>query len=233
MRSLTLTPAEIAALQSSPTLLLQAINDSLGQARFLVAHYQALTGKSLDLTLPADVSENGANAIGDPGGGPAYGANGLTAPRADGAVRCRAWDEAVAEALASRDPVVEAWGRERAAQPWMFIQDTLTAPGISLEQKRAIGTNCSIARFQNGLTGSSYKGFSWIAIRVYIDSESGSLKTGDEIPDAFAVNDDLVNLAGKVMAKGYWAADMGALADRSLAHFVLTSGQAVLLALRR
>ena len=229
MSAFNLSPAEVAALRSSPALLVQAINDALDQARFLAEQYHAITGESLGLSLPDDVTE--PDAIGDPGGGPAYKPNGLTDLRTDGTVRSKAWDAAIAAALASDDPVQQAWGAQRAVQPWIYIQDALTLPGVTEAQRRAIGVNCSNARFLNGLTGGSPKGFAYPAYSVRVD-DGGIARLGDEIPDAFAINDDLVSLTGEVMAKGYWAKDLASLAERSLAHFVRTSGRSVLLALK-
>lgn len=53
-----------------------------------------------------------------------------------------------------------------------------------------------------------------------------SLGSSKRFPDAFAVNDDLVDLNKRVRTRGYWAADMAQLAERSLLHFLMTSGRA-------
>lgn len=214
---------ELAAIYNSPADLLSALNDRLAQAQTIVVRLADL-GWEISAAIPEQVERLGHPAEDE---GVVYLANGMTAPRADGAVRIKAWDDAVAKALVSDDEPTRRWAAMRAAQPWVFIQDTLRVLGISGDQKRAIGTNCANARFCNAILGGTQKGFAWPAFRVFVDGE-GVLRTGDEIPDAFAVNDDFTNLAGQVKTRGYWAADMATLADRSLLHFIKTSGGSVL-----
>lgn len=210
---------ELQAIFSSPTELLAALNDRLNQVQMIALRLTEL-GWQLDQAIPEQVQRVGGDTTGI-----AYLADGMTAPRADGAVRIRAWDDAVAKALASDDEPTHRWGAERAAQPWVFIQDTLQLSTLTTAQRLQIGTNCSNARFSNAMFGSVKKGFAWPAFSVYLNDE-GNVRMGDEISDAFAINDDLVTLAKKVLARGYWASDMAQLAERSLAHFILTSGQA-------
>lgn len=212
---------ELAAIFNSPADLLAALNDRLGQAQMIALRLGEL-GWEIDQVIPEQVQRNGAGASTD---SPIYVANGITQPRADGAVRVRAWDEAIARALASDDEPTRRWGTERAAQPWVFIQDTLALTALTLEQRRNIGTNCANARFSNALLGGAKKGFAWPAFKTYL-TEEGDLRMGDGIPDAFAVNDDLVDLNKRVRTRGYWAADMAQLAERSLLHFLMTSGRA-------
>lgn len=210
---------ELQSIFNSPADLLVALNDRLGQAQMIVLRLTEL-GWKISAAIPEQVEREG----GEPDG-LVYLASGMTAPRLDGAVRIKAWDEAIARAAVSPDEPTRRWSAARAAQPWVFIQDTLAVKGISGDQKRAIGSNCANARFCNGMIGGSKKGFAWPAFKVYVDDE-GVLRYGDQIEDAFAVNDDLVNLVGQVKSRGYWAVDMAALADRSLLHFVATSGRA-------
>jgi len=224
MNSLAMSPAELAALQKSPTLLVEAINTLLGQASFLAEHYELLTGKPLGLSLPESVQIPVVQT------GIDYDANGISPPRADGCVRIRAWDDAIAAALDSSDPVVQAWGKRSAESPWIYIQDMLRSPLISATQKRAIGTNCGNARFMNATLGGNTKAFAFPAYTVFVN-EQGNLRMGDSIPDAFAVNDDRVTLTGEVKSRGWWASDMKRLAADSLAYFIVTSGPSVLRAL--
>lgn len=224
MNSLSMTAEELAALQKSPTLIVQAINTLLGQASFLAEHYELLTGKPLGLSLPESVQIPVVQT------GIDYDANGISSPRADGCVRIRAWDDAIAAALDSPDPVVQAWGKRSAESPWIYIQDMLRSPLISATQKRAIGTNCGNARFMNATLGGNTKAFAFPAFQVYVDGD-GVIRHGDSIPDAFAVNDDRVTLTGEVKSRGWWASDMKRLAADSLAYFIVTSGPSVLRAL--
>jgi hypothetical protein len=220
MDQVTQTQArELQAIFNSPADLLGAINDRLSQVQMIALRLTEL-GWQLDQAIPDQVQRAGGNVTGI-----VYLADGMTAPRSDGAVRIRAWDDAIATALASDDEPTRRWGAARSAQPWIFIQDALKVPTLTAEQRLQIGTNCSNARFSNGMLGGTRKGFAWPAFRVYLNDE-GSVRMGDEIPDAFAVNDDLVNLAKKVLARGYWASDMAQLAERSLLHFIMTSGRA-------
>lgn len=221
MDQVTQTQArELQAIFNSPADLLGAINDRLAQVQIIALRLIEL-GWQIDQAIPEQVQRAGGVST----GGIVYLADGMTAPRSDGAVRIRAWDDAIAIALVSDDEPTRRWGAARSAQPWIFIQDALAVPTLTAEQRLHIGANCSNARFSNGLLGGARKGFAWPAFRVYLNDE-GSVRMGDEIPDAFAVNDDLVNLAKKVLARGYWAADMAQLAERSLLHFVTTSGRA-------
>lgn len=224
MNSLSMSPEELAALQKSPTLIVQAINTLLGQASFLAEHYELLTGKPLGLSLPESVQIPVVQT------GIDYDANGISSPRADGCVRIRAWDDAIAAALDSSDPVVQAWGKRSAESPWIYIQDMLKSPLISTTQKRAIGYNVSKALFMNALLGGNVKAFAWPAYTVFVD-ESGVIRDGDSIKDAFAVNGDHVTLTGVVKSRGWWASDMRRLAADSLAYFIVTSGPSVLRAL--
>lgn len=211
---------ELAAIYNSPADLLSALNDRLAQAQMIVLRLSDL-GWTIDAQIPEQVQREGGESD-----GLVYLANGMTAPRADGAVRIKAWDDAIAKALTSEDEPTRRWGAERAAQPWVFIQDTLALKTLTLDQRRAIGTNCSTARFSNALIGGSKKGFSWPAFAVYVSQDDGNLRTGDLIADAFAVNDDLLDLNMRVRSRGFWASDMGQLAERSLLHFIMTSGRA-------
>ena len=226
MDALTLTEAEIAGLQTSPTLIVQTLNRMLGQAAFLAEHYGHLTGRSLGLNLPESVQVPAAASL----GAIQYDASGMTAPRLDGCVRIRAWDDAVAAALGSSDPVTKAWGEAVQGSPWICIQDTLKSPLISTQQKILIGSNLSNARFMNTILGGRIKAFAFPMYQFYVDGE-GNIKKGDLIADAFAVNDDRVDLLGKVHSRGWWASDIKRLAEQSLAHFIVTSGPAVLRAL--
>ncbi len=219
---MNLTPqqaAELQAILASPELIVTAINERLAQIRILTDRYSELSTTRLDKQIPESVSVIGATS-----GGIEYLPSGMTAPRADGAVRIRAWDEAVARALASPDAATQRWGAVESARPWKMVQDTLTAPGVSKEQKRSIGTNCANARMINGLSGSSVKGFAWPAYKVTL--VNGIPQIGDEIADAAAWNDDRVTLDGQVLARGWWTADAATLAERSLLHYIMTSGRA-------
>jgi hypothetical protein len=210
---------ELQAVFNSPEALLLAINDRLGQVQVIVARLTEL-GWKISAPIPDAVFRDGAAAD----SGPVYLSNGMTAPRADGAVRVRGWDEAITAALASTDVNVQRWGREKAAAPWIFLQDVLKLGGITSAQKVNIGSNCANARMFNGFLGGNPKGFS--APAYEFSTKSGSLVQGDLVADAFAVNDDRVMLDGQVITRGWWAADMTALATRSLAHFLATSGKA-------
>lgn len=212
---------DLLAIFNSPADLLDALNDRLSQAQMIVLRLTEL-GWAIDQQIPEQVQRAGSTGNSS---GPVYLPNGITEPRADGAVRVRAWDEAIAKALASDDEPTRRWGTERATQPWVFIQDTLALPSLTLDQRRNIGTNCANARFSNGLIGGAKKGFAWPAFRAFLN-EDGDLRMGDGIPDAFAVNDDLVDLNKRVRSRGYWVSDMAQLAERSLLHFIMTSGRA-------
>ena len=96
--------------QNDPGAVLAEINGLLAQAVFLSLHYESLTGVRLR-GIPDSVGETNAAP-----GELTYGQNGLTQPRADGAVRSRAWDAAVDRALASDDPAERAWGAANAAR---------------------------------------------------------------------------------------------------------------------
>jgi hypothetical protein len=211
---------ELLTIYNSPADLLAALNDRLGQSQMIVLRLAEL-GWTLDEAIPEQVQRSGAPVT----EGVVYLASGISSPRADGAVRVRAWDDAIAKAVASDDEATRRWGNDRAAQPWVFIQDALALTTITIEQRRTIGTNCANARFSNALIGGAKKGFAWPAFRVYLN-EDGDLRMGDAIPDAFAVNDDLVDLNKRVRSRGFWASDMAQLAERSLLHFLMTSGRA-------
>lgn len=220
MDQVTQTQArELQAIFNSPADLLSAINDRLSQVQMIVLRLTEL-GVQIDQAIPEQVQRAGGVSTGI-----AYLADGMTAPRSDGAVRIRAWDDAIEIALASDDEPTRRWGTARAVQPWVFIQDALKLSTLTAEQRLQIGTNCSNARFSNAMIGGSKKGFAWPAFRVYINDE-GNVRMGDAIPDAFAINDDLVDLTGKVRARGFWASDVPQLAERSLLHFIMTSGRA-------
>lgn len=212
---------ELQSIFNSPADLLVALNDRLGQAQMIVLRLTELGWK-----ISADIPEQVQREGGDTGaGGVVYLPSGISEPRADGAVRVRAWDEAIAKALNSDDEPTRRWAAARSGQPWVFIQDALALNTLTHDQRRTIGTNCANARFSNGLLGGSKKGFAWPAFKAYLTDE-GDLRMGDLIPDAFAVNDDLVDLNKRVRARGFWASDMAQLAERSLLHFIMTSGRA-------
>lgn len=210
---------ELQAILASPDLLLQAINERLAQIRILTDRWAEISTDRLSKQIPETVERIGATSSGIE-----YLPSGMTSPRADGAVRIRVWDEAIARALVSPNAATQRWGAVNAARPWIMVQDTLTAPGVTKDQKRGVGTNCANARMINGLAGSAVKGFAWPAYKVTI--VAGIPQLGDEIADATAFNDDRVTLDGQVLSRGWWAADAATLAERSLAHFILTSGSA-------
>lgn len=221
---MNLTSAEIAALQNSPALLVEAINGLLGQARFLSTHYRMLTGATIGanipeaVTPPADTGPKGVE----------YGPNGLTAPREDGAVRSKVWDEAVAAAIDSADPVIAAWGKG-AAGPWIMIQDTLKLPGLTDEQRNSVLLNCSECRFMNGGTPRGKFG-AWKASPLTSDRHGPRL-ADEQIKDAFSTSSDMAYPDGEVTWVGLWAKDLHAFVASSQAHFIRTSGAAVLRAL--
>lgn len=222
MGAMNLSAAEIAALQNSPVLLVQAINGLLGQARFLSSHYRMLTGQVIGSDIPEAVTQPVAVIP----AGIEYGPNGLTAPRADGAVRSKAWDDALAAARDSSDPVVAAWANSPERGPWIFIQDTLKLPDLTEMQRAAVALNCSTCRFVNG-GGPSGKYSAYKASPVTSD-RNGPRLADAEITDAFCTPSDMVFGNGEVNWVGLWAKDLAKYAEKSLAHFILTSGAAVL-----
>lgn len=225
MGSLNLSSAEIAALQNSPALLVGAINDLLGQARFLSAHYRVLTGQIIGADIPEAVTQPAAVIP----AGIEYGPNGLTAPRADGAVRSKAWDDALAAARDSSDPVKSAWANSPERGPWILIQDTLKLPDLTETQRATVAMNCSTCRFVNG-GGPAGKYSAYKASPVTSD-RSGPRLADAEITDAFCTPSDMAYQNGEIVWVGLWAKDLARYAEKSLAHFVLTSGAAVLRAL--
>lgn len=216
----SITSTEIHNLTNSPTAIVEAINDRLQQIHALDDRYVELTHLSVAADIPYAVTAPVATNPSDVN----YGDNGVTAPREDGAVRVKSWDEFVAAAATSADEPTRRWAGERAKQPWILIQDTLSLP-LSRVQKLTIGTNCANSRMLNAfLGGSNYKGWSWIAYPI-VFKDDGTFQLGEnEIADAFAVSDDLVTLSGTVRSKGWRIADLPLLAKRSLDHFILTSG---------
>lgn len=205
--------------QNDPGAVLAEVNGLLAQAVFLALHYESLTGVRLR-GIPDSVGEATSAAPGEP----AYGQNGLTQPRADGAVRSRAWDSAVDRALASDDPAERAWGAANAARRWIFVQDTLAVPGITALQVAAIKLNCANARFMNGLLGKGDRFASWKASPL---AEGDVERLADaEITDAFALSSDMTLRDGTVVWSGVRAGDIDTVAKRSLAHYIMTSGRA-------
>lgn len=204
--------------QNDPGAVLAEINGLLAQAVFLSLHYESLTGVRLR-GIPDSVGETSAAP-----GELTYGQNGLTQPRADGAVRSRAWDAAVDRALASDDPAERAWGAANAARRWIFIQDTLAVAGITALQAAAIKLNCANARFMNGLLGRGDRFASWKASPL-ADGDSERLADA-EITDAFALSSDMTRRDGTVVWTGIRAGDIDTVAKRSLAHYIMTSGRA-------
>lgn len=217
----SITSTEIQNLTNSPAAIVEAINDRLQQIHALDDRYIELTQKSVAADIPyavtADVTAPPTTVY--------YQDNGVTPPREDGAVRVRTWDDFVYAALESADEPTRRWALERSKQPWILIQDTLTVPGINRLQRFTIGTNCANSRMLNAfIGGSNYKGWSWPAYPI-VFKEDGTFQLGEnEIPDAFAVSDDLTTLSGSVRSKGWRIADLPLLAKRSLDHFILTSG---------
>lgn len=217
----SITPLDLQSLINDPAAIVEAINDRLGQIHALDDRYVELTHNSLAAAIPYTVQA----ADTAPPSGITYGPNGVTAPREDGAVRVKDWDDFVEAASQSADEPTRRWAAERAKQPWILIQDTLTVPGINRLQRLTIGTNCANSRMLNAfLGGTNYKGWSWVAYPIVFKDDGTFQLGGNEIPDAFAVTDDLVTLSGNVRAKGWRIADLARLAKRSLDHFILTSG---------
>lgn len=105
----------VAQLRRNPGAIVSAINDALAQVAFLRAEYEGLTG----VALP-DVPESIAAPLAD--AGPTFGPNGLSAPRADGAVRSQAWDSAIDAALMSSDPVAVRWGMANSGRRWVLCR---------------------------------------------------------------------------------------------------------------
>lgn len=217
----SITSTEIQNLTNSPAAIVEAINDRLQQIHALDDRYVELTHNSLAASIPYSVEPPVATTP----SGVNYGDNGVTSPREDGAVRVRTWDDFVYAALESADEPTRRWALERSKQPWILIQDTLTVPGINRLQRFTIGTNCANSRMLNAfIGGSNYKGWSWPAYPI-VFKDDGTFQLGEnEIPDAFAVSDDLTTLSGSVRSKGWRIADLPLLAKRSLDHFILTSG---------
>ena len=217
----SITSTEIQNLTNSPAAIVEAINDRLQQIHALDDRYIELTQKSVAADIPYAVTAD----VTAPPTTVSYQDNGVTLPREDGAVRVRTWDDFVSAALESADEATRRWALERSKQPWILIQDTLTVPGINRLQRFIIGTNCANSRMLNAfIGGSNYKGWSWPAYQIFF-KEDGTFQLGEnEIPDAFAVTDDLTTLSGSVRSKGWRIADLPLLAKRSLAHFILTSG---------
>lgn len=218
----TINPVDMRSLADDPVAIVAAINDRLDQIHLLDGRHEELTGRSVAGSVPQSV----ADVVPPANTGPVYGPGGVTAPREDGAVRVKSWDDFISNAATSAEESNRRWAAERAKQPWIFIQDTLLVPGINRQQRHNIGTNCANSRMLSGFVGGvTYKGWSWPAFPVVYTAE-GALRLGeDAIDDAFAVSDDLVALNGTVKSKGYRVADLPSLAVRSLAHFVLTSGR--------
>lgn len=218
----SITPLDLQTLTSSPTAIVEAINDRLSQVSALDQRFHELTGRYVADRVPFSVSDNSIPVL--------TGVNydiltGVTPPREDGAVRVKVWDDFVEKALNSSSEPTRRWAAARAVQPWIFIQDTLAVAGLNKQQRLNIGTNCSNSRMLNAfLGGSNYKGWSWIAYPVILKDDGTFQLSENEIPDAFAVSDDLVTLSGQVKSKGWRIADLGMLAERTLAHFLLTSG---------
>lgn len=223
---MNLSTAEIAALQNSPALLAEAINGLLGQARFLCTHYRVLTGQTIGADIPESVTPpEAAGPKGVEYGGP----NSLTAPRADGGVRSRVWDEAIAAAQDSSDPVMQAWANGENRGPWIMLQDTLKLPGLTDEQRNSVLLNCSTCRFMNG--GSPRGKFgAWKASPLTSD-RYGPRLADENIPDAFSTSSDLAYPDGEVTWAGLWAKDLPKFIESSQAHFIRTSGAAVLRAI--
>lgn len=208
----------LQASASNPSAIVAAINEHLETISQMAEYLFDMTGEGLSQTIPESVTlaTDSANEIG-------YRANGVTPPRADGAVRVKVWDDFVAQALKSLDPVTQRWARERAVQPWIIIQDTLKEPGLPLDAQLSIGYNGANARMMNGFLGGGFA--FWPAYEVHTNPE-GYRRFGDNIPDAFAVSDDLLYPNGAVRKRGYWIADLGQLAQKSLDHFLIGSGKA-------
>lgn len=208
--------------QNNPTAVLGEINRLLAQAVFLALHYSVLTGRELP-AIPESVSADPPDAV--PAGGIVYLASGLTAPRADGAVRARAWDDAVARALASDDVAEQRWGAENAARPWIFIQDTLGLASLDSTQRNTVLLNCANCRFLNGLLGKGDRFGTWTAAPLV--TTGGVARLADqEISDAFSVSSDMTRADGTTVWTGVRAVDIDTLAKRSLAHYIMTSGRA-------
>jgi len=227
-KSLLDNPAD---LQNNPTLIVQAINELLTQARFLAEHYRHLTSAELTGSIPERVTEPTRPASSN-----AYNANGLSDPRSDGAVRSKAWDDAITEALHSTDPVTRAWGEgnEKMNRRWIFIQDTLVRTDLTPQQRQCIELNCARARFMSGLLGKGTNLSAWVASPVGFDDLMQIPKLLDQnIEDAFSLPSDMRYPNGSVTWRGTTAADMPAFAKNSLAHFILTSGRSVLLNSKR
>ena len=212
--------SQIAALRNNPTAIVAAINEALAQVAFLRDTYESITGVPLP-AVPAFIATPIADGVPDV----LYGPNGLSEPRADGAVRAQAWDEAVDAALASADPATVRWGRANENRRWLFIQDTLDRTDLTRDQRDTIILNCSDARFINGLGGKGSVFKAWKASPL-TRNDHGPLLQDAEITDAFALPSDLTFPDGRVRWVGARARDIAAVAKASLQHYLLTSGGA-------
>lgn len=208
----------VAQLRRNPGAIVSAINDALAQVAFLRAEYEGLTG----VALP-DVPESIAAPLAD--AGPTFGPNGLSAPRADGAVRSQAWDSAIDAALMSSDPVAVRWGMANSGRRWVFVQDTLALPGLTQDQRDTITLNCSDARVANGLGGKGSAFLAWKASPLTRD-DYGPRLADAEIEDAFALPSDLTLPNGTVRWTGARARDIAAFAAASLQRYRQNSGGA-------
>jgi len=193
--------------------LVEAINSLLTQAQFLRLAYIADHGADLiGGPIPQLLSEP-PRAMED--GKITYNASGLTDPREDGAVRVKAFDDAVAVA-AKGDAVEQAWAAQREQAPWLMIHEVASLPGLTERQRHTIVCNCSNATLLNGLlAGGTRRGLSWFAYHLRPTLGNPGLDTTNAIPDAFALVTSLR------------AADVADFAKSSLEHFRLTSGAAV------
>ena len=81
----SITSTEIHNLTTSPTAIVEAINDRLQQIHALDDRYVELTHNSIAADIPYAVTAPVATTPSDVN----YGDNGVTAPREDGAVRVR------------------------------------------------------------------------------------------------------------------------------------------------
>lgn len=209
------TQSEEKEMRANPAIALAFLNELLDRAAGLAIFYEGITGVTLP-NIPDQIVVRDSGTLN-------YGEDGLSAPRIDGAVRAKAWDDAVEAALRSPDPVIAGWGRENENRRWIFIQDTLSRTGLSDDQRNSIILNCSEARFNNGLGGKGSKFRAWKASPLTVDNYGVRL-ADDQILDAFSLPSDLTFPDGRVRWRGARAFDIAGVAEESLRFYRQTSG---------
>jgi hypothetical protein len=216
------TQEQITRMSKNPLAVVEALNALLDEGAMLIALLESLIGQEVKIAWPQSLTlqQEAVEIEYDP-------VTGFSPPRTDGAVRHKAWDDAIATSLASGDPAERGWAETR--MPWMMIQDTLKLPNINATQRDTVLLNCSAARFGFGL-GSEGKTFRSNMAKPITADQFGPRLADADIPDAFSLASDLTFPNGVVRWEGVWgyrkggASDIPQFAKASLEHFLKTSG---------